>query len=301
MAVGARTVLTGLLLNAPAGSTLSVSDSPAMALTLAAVSQAREGGNVVVKRVFLVVVLFLLFVAAPGRAETLPEPAVQSILSAFMSYTDLRIASVQRSLEILASTSEARSGEWDSMRELLAGYQASDEGLIVWYVRPDGTYYTLSKGLVDVTLSDRSYFPDLMAGRPVVGALVISRSTDRRSAVIAVPVMDGDVVLGAIGATLFLDDLSEQIDSVLALGPGTTYFALNHDGLTTLHRRVDRHFLDPRELGSEPLKTAVEEMLSATSGQASYEFDDSAKTAVYTTSPLTQWRFAIATSDVSEE
>ncbi len=272
-----------------------------MALTLAVVAQARGGGNVVTKRVLLVMVLFLLFASVPGRAETLPEPAVQSILSAFMSYTDLRITSVQRSLEILASTSEARSGEWDNMRELLAGYQTADEGLIVWYARPDGMYYTLSKGLMDVTLSDRSYFPDLMAGRPVTGALVISRSTDRRSAVIAVPVMEGELVVGAIGATLFLDDLSEQIDSVLALGSDTTYFALNHDGLTVLHRRVDRHFLDPRELGSEPLRAAVEEMLSSTSGQATYEFDNAAKTATYRTSPLTQWRFAIATSDVSAE
>ncbi len=249
----------------------------------------------------MLLVLSMLFAAAPGRAETLPEPAVQSILSAFMSYTDLRIISVQRSLEILASTSEARTGEWDSMKELLAGYQTSDEGLIVWYLRPDGTYYTLSKGLMDVTLSDRSYFPDLMAGRPVAGVLVISRSTDRRSAVIAVPVMNGGVVIGAIGATLFLDDLSEQIDSILALGSDASYFALNHDGLTVLHRRVDRHFLDPRELGSESLKTAVGEMLSAPSGQVTYEFDNGTKTTWYRTSPLTQWRFAIATSGVSAE
>ena len=57
----------------------------------------------------------------------------------------------------------------------------------------------------------------------------------------------------------------------------------------------------PRELGSESLKNAAEEMLSATSGQVTYEFDNGTKTTVYTTSPLTQWRFAIATSDVSAE
>ena len=91
----------------------------------------------------------------------------------------------------------------------------------MWCLRPDGTYYTLSKGL-----------------------------------------MDGETVIGAVGATLFLD---------------------------------------PRELGSESLKTAAEEMLSATSGQVTYEFDNGTKTAVYMTSPLTQWRLAIATSDVSAE
>ena len=247
------------------------------------------------KRLLLVVVLFMLLLSTLGRAQPPSEPAVHSILSAFMSYTDLRIRSVQQSLEILASTGEARSGDWDKMKDLLAGYQAADDGLIVWYVRPDGTYYTVNKGIMDVTLSDRSYFPDLMAGRQITGALVVSKATGQRSAVIAVPVKKGDVAVGAIGASLFLDKLSKQIDSILALGPDTGYFALSPHGLTTLHREADRHFLDPRELGSESLKNAVQEMLSGTAGEVTYEFDNSTKRAVYRTSPLTQWRFAIAT------
>lgn len=250
----------------------------------------------VAKRLLLVVVPCLLLVSALGCERVSSEPTAQSTLSAFMSYTDLRIRSVQQSVEILASTSEARSGDWGNMKDLLAGYQASDEGLIVWFVRPDGTYYTVDKGLMDVTLSDRSYFPDLMAGRHVAGALVVSKATGQRSAVVAVPVKEGEVVVGAIGASVFLDKLSEQIDSVLALGSGTSYFALSPDGLTTLHKQVDRHFLDPRELGSESLKVAVEEMLSGTSGEVTYQFDNSTKKAVYRTSPLTRWRFAIATN-----
>jgi hypothetical protein len=253
------------------------------------------------KRLLLVVVLFVLLVSALGRAQTPSEPAVQSILTAFMSYTDLRIRSVQQSLDILASTNEARSGDWDNMKDLLTGYQASDEGLIVWYVRPDGTYYTVDKGLMDVTLSDRSYFPDLMAGRQITGALVVSKATGQRSAVVAVPVKEGEVVVGAIGASVFLDKLSEQIDSILALGSDTSYFALSPDGLTTLHRQVDRHFLDPRELGSESLRAAVDQMLSGTAGEVTYQFDNSTKKAVYRTSPLTSWRFAIATSGAAGE
>jgi hypothetical protein len=249
----------------------------------------------VTKRLLLLVVSFMLLVSTLGRAQPFSEPTTQSILSAFMYYTDLRIKSVQQSLEILASTSEARSGNWDNMKDLLAGYQAADDGFIVWYVRPDGAYYTVNKGIMDVTLSDRSYFPDLMAGREITGALVVSKATGQRSAVIAVPVKEGDVVVGAIGASVFLDELSKQIDSILALGPDTSYFALSPQGLTTLHREADRHFLDPRELGSESLKHAVQEMLSGTAGEVTYEFDNSTKSAVYRTSPLTQWRFAIAT------
>ncbi len=247
------------------------------------------------------VLLALVVIPVLCSAQLGPEADAQSLLSAFVSYTDLRVRSVQQALEILASTSEVTSREWKEMEGLLGGYQKSDRGLIVWFVRPDGTYYTVDKGLMDVKLSDRSYFPDLMAGRKVTGALVISRSTGQRSAVIAVPVKKAGAVVGAVGASLFLDVLAEQVGSALAIPKDIGFFALAHDGLTTLHRRTDRHFLDPREMGSDSLKKAANEMLSKTSGEVTYEFDNAAKKAIYRTSALTQWVFAITFSPVPQE
>lgn len=256
-----------------------------------------------IRKQFVLPVLSLaLAMSAPGQAQPAAENAptvetnARSILSAFMSYTDLRIQSVQRTVQILASTSEAKSGEWERMKDLLEGYQASDEGLIVWFARPDGTYYTAGQGLMEKKLNDRSYFPDLTKGRKVTGALVVSKATGQRSAIIAVPVTVGDQVIGAIGVSLFLDKLSDQISGALDLGPDVAFFALAPDGLTTLHRKTDRHFLDPRELGSETLKKAASEMLSGTSGKTTYEYDEVEKHAIYRTSPLTGWRFAIAFS-----
>lgn len=242
---------------------------------------------------------FFLYMAVGSSvsfAESVSESDAQSLLSAFVGYTDLRISAVQRSVEILASTAEARSGKWENMKGLLSGYQKSDNGLIVWYVRPDGTYYTVDKGLMDVKLTDRSYFPGLMAGRNITGALVVSKSTGQRSAVIAVPTKKGDKVVGAIGASLFLDRFSEEIASVLALRTDAAFFALAPDGLTAIHRKTDRQFLDPRELGSETLKKAANEMLAGNSGEVTYEFDNATKRAKYRTSPLTQWKFAITFS-----
>ncbi len=242
---------------------------------------------------FSLLILPLLALAQPS-----PEEDAQSLLSAFAAYTDLRMTSVQQSLRILASTNEVRSGNWESMKSLLKGYQKSDDGLVVWYARPDGTYYTADKGLMDAKLSDRSYFPDLMAGRSVTGALVVSKSTGQRSAVIAIPVKEGGKIVGAVGASIFLDKLAEQIDSALDLRKDITFFALAPNGLTTLHRKKERHFLDPRELGSETLKKASNEMLSKHSGEVTYEFDNATKKALYRTSPLTGWKFAITFSTV---
>jgi len=248
------------------------------------------------------VMLSLLVMPAMGVAQssvnaaTCSQREAQSLLSAFTAYTDLRIRAVQRSLEVLAATTNARSGTWRKMQNQLGAYQKSDEGLVVWYVRPNGTYYTVDKGLMDKKLSDRDYFPDLIAGKKITGALVVSKSTGQRSAVIAVPIMKAESVIGAIGASLFLDKLAERIHTVLDLGPHMSFFALAPNGLTTLHIKQERHFLDPREMGSESLKKAVTEMLSGTSGKTTYVFDNVTKHALYTTSTLTHWRFAIAYS-----
>lgn len=245
---------------------------------------------------FIALMPILAFATPTSDTPSSPGKDAQSLLSAFMSYTDLRIGSVQHSLEILASTTEGKSGKWESMKGLLGGYQKSEDGLIVWYARPDGSYDTVDKGLMNVKLSDRSYFPDLMAGMKITGALVVSKSTGQRSAVIAVPIKKNGKVVGAIGASLFLDRLSDQVGTALDLRPDAAFFAMAPNGLTTLHRKTDRHFLDPRELGSETLKKAANEMLSGTSGEVTYEFDNATKHAIYRTSPLTQWKFVLAFS-----
>jgi hypothetical protein len=258
------------------------------------------------QRFFISLVLLMLWMPALGVAQssvgiTAPvEEDANSLLSAFMSYTDLRIRSVQRSLEILASTSEARSNNWSNMNDLLKAYQDSDEGFIVWYLQPDGTYYTADKGLMDKSLRDRVYFLDLMAGKKITGTLVISKATGQRSAIIAIPVeVDGKIV-GAVGVSLFLDKLSEQVSAALDLRPGVAFFALAPNGLTTLNRKTDRHFLDPREQGSVTLKRAATEMLAGTSGKTTYEFDNVTKYAIYGTSALTGWKYAIAYNVIAE-
>jgi len=258
------------------------------------------------KHCVIPMILSMLVMPAIGVAKssansaTCSERDAQSLLSAFTSYTDLRIRSIQRSLEVLASTTSAKSGEWRKMQNQLGAYQKSDVGLVVWYVRSDGTYFTVDKGLMDKKLSDRRYFPDLMAGKKITGALVVSKSTGQRSAVIATPIRKGDKVVGAIGASLFLDKLAEQISAVLDLRPNISFFALAPNGLTTLHLKQERHFLDPREMGSESLKKAVTEMLSGTAGKTTYVFDNVTKHALYQTSALTHWRFAIAFSAVPQ-
>ncbi len=245
------------------------------------------------KWIFGNIILWIVFIPGICTAQLPAERDSQSLLSAFMSYTELRIKSVQQSLEILASATEVKSGQWEKMKGLLEIYQKSDGKLAVWYVLPDGAYYTVDDGLMNVKLSERSYFADLMAGKKIVGSLVVSKSTGQRSAVVAIPIKNNDKIVAAIGVSLFLDKLSEDIGSALSLRPDVSFFSLAPNAQTTLHQKTDRNFLDPRELGSETLKKTANEMLSKDSGESIYFFDNVDKKVIYRTSPLLKWKFAI--------
>jgi len=245
------------------------------------------------KRVFWGMIIPAILLLETACTQKKVQTDESSLLSAFVAFTDLRINAVQQNLQILAATGEVKSLKWEKMAALLTEYQKTDDGLTIWFMQPDGSYYTVNQGLVNATLSDRSYFPDLIAGKPVTGALVVSKSTGQRSAIIAIPLIANGKVAGAVGASLFLDKLAIQVDSTLALRPDAAFFALAPDGLTTLHRKTDRHFLDPRELDSETLKSAVNDMLANPAGEVTYQYDNVTKNALYKTSPLTGWKYAI--------
>ena len=134
-----------------------------------------------------------------------------------------------------------------------------------------------------------------------MGDLIVSKSTGQRSAVIAIPMKEGGKVIGAIGASLFLDKLAEQVGSALALRADAAFFALAPNGQTALHKKTDRHFLDPRELGSETLKKGTNGMLPHPAGETSYEFDNVTKRAIDRTSPLTQWKFVSTCIDTRQK
>jgi hypothetical protein len=86
--------------------------------------------------------------------------------------------------KILAVTEEARSGDWNALKGPLTEFGRSGiNAAAVWYARTDGSYYTVEKGLTDQNISDRPYFPRLMGGGNVIGDLIISKSTGKRSAV----------------------------------------------------------------------------------------------------------------------
>jgi hypothetical protein len=230
--------------------------------------------------------------AIPDQGAT-RNAELRSLLNCFAALGEGHIEHVLRDLKLIAMTKEVQGGQWEDMKPLLTEFRNSGTmAAAVWFVRPDGAYYTVEKGLTGLNLRDRPYFPKLMAGEEVAGALVISKSAKERSAIVAVPVKTNGKVIGALGASLSVETISAMLDKKMALPANMFFYALDSRGQTSLHRNAAFLFAYPSDMGSKTLTEKVAEMLARPEGLVTYDFYGQ-RTVVFKKSPLTGWVFAI--------
>lgn len=79
----------------------------------------------------------------------------------------------------------------------------------LYWNEPDGTV-TSTDGVI-FSVADRSYFPRIVRGEEVVSGVLVSRSTGRRVIVLLFPVFDQGERIGAVGITLSVEELIDEI------------------------------------------------------------------------------------------
>ena len=251
----------------------------------------------------LKMILLFLALSLPAMAveETPPVldqgginmAAMRLLLNSFAALGEGHVEQVLRGLKLISVTEEARSGEWEKMKGLLTAFEQSGiKAAAVWFVRPDGSYYSVEKGLTGQNLQNRDYFPGLMAGADVIGDLVISKSTGKRTAIVAVPIRTKGKVIGALGASLAVENISRMIDEKMGLPESMVFYALDQKGQTSLHRISALLFAYPSDMGSKSLAKTVAQMLAEPAGAVSYDFYGM-RTVVFKKAPLTKWVYAI--------
>jgi hypothetical protein len=248
-------------------------------------------------------ILFFLVLPLPAIAAEEMSPVqdqggitianLRLLLNSFAALGEGYVENVLRDLKVISVTEEVKSGEWENMRGILAEVGRSGiKAAAVWFVRPDGSYYTVEKGLTDQNLSDHQYFPRLMAGEEIRGDLVISKSTGKRTAIVAVPIKKNGKIIGALGTSLAVEDMSSMLDGNMGLPGNMIFYALDQKGQTALHRVSTLLFAYPSDMGSKSLAKTVGEMLVKPEGEVTYNFYGE-RTVVYKKAPLTGWVFAI--------
>ncbi len=215
-------------------------------------------------------------------------------LNAFAALVEQELDNDRDELRIIVATENAASGDWDRIKAPLAAFaKATPTNAAVWFARPDGSYFTVDSGLRSENLRDRDYFPKLMAGKEVLGDLVVSKSTTKRSTIIAVPVQKDGQVIGALGVSVAMEKVADMVDSDTAFPQHVMFYALNSDGQIALHRESKLLFEFAAELGGASLRKAIKEMLSKPEGTVRYEFQGAEREAIFKKSGVAGWVYAL--------
>jgi ABC-type amino acid transport substrate-binding protein len=221
-------------------------------------------------------------------------------LSAIIAETDGRLKSVLRTYEVLAGTSEAQSRDWQNIRPLLAIYEQHEPDSRVWYAMPNGSYYTVVDGLTTGNLMSRSYFPVVLAGNESIGTVVVSLSTGRNAAVVAVPVKENDTVTGVLGASVYLDTMTQFLRDEVP--DPYIFYAIDKEGKFAIHSDMGQISRDIATIDTgSSYGQALQQIRSEDRGEVSYDDGGIHYQARFRTSPLTGWRYVVVWPQVGNE
>jgi len=246
-------------------------------------------------------VLIASCVLVPCSARP-PEPELtvdaRLVLSALVSLTDSHLSRLIDIMTVMAESSEMKSGDWEQMRPMLTTLKHEHLPGVYCFVKPDGSYHTVSRGKQLKSLANRGYFSKVMSGQPVIGDLVVSKSTEKKVTVATAPIKRGDTIVGALIVSVFLEEFSNYLTKAIKLPENVYFFALDDGGRIALHSDVTM-ILKSREFHqvSNAVYLAMEKMLKEDEGSVTFEQHGIARTVIFTTSPLTGWHFAVGTTN----
>ena len=242
--------------------------------------------------VSLVILLGSQAAAADGDNKIALDPAIS--LNGYAALVGQQFGQIRTGLRILAASENAASGDWTRIKGPLGILaRGTPTNAAVWFARPDGSYFTVEGGLTGENIKGRDYFPKLMAGNEVAGALVVSKSTGQRSAIVAVPVTARKRIIGALGVSVAMEKMAAQVEAELGFPQAVMFYALDGAGEIALHRQSRLLFEFTTEFGSATLDEAVKEMLAKPAGIVHYEFENAERTAIFKRSDLIGWVFAL--------
>jgi hypothetical protein len=237
----------------------------------------------------------LLLPACDGSTPTEPQDFTvegQVALASLISLSDGHLMEISRFFQMMATAEVVQAADWERISPILGAVEELKVRSLMWFALADGSYWSVENGREEANLSDRAYWPRLMAGERVIGDLVVSRATGRASAVVAEPVRDGEGdIVGVLGSSVYLDSLSEQLKRELDLQPHQIFFAIDATPVTAIQHDL-LTFIDPLDLGEPELERAIREMLSREEGVVNYRFQGQRRTVLYRRSHVSGWWYA---------
>lgn len=245
------------------------------------------------KKLIVLILLLGLWGASWGKAD------VSALLGTACAELERQCGETLAGLRSIAAGSVAQRGNWEELKPQLEELNARIPGAY-FYALPDGNYYSIALDYTNLNISDREYFPGLIAGDEVHGWPLYSRSSGKKSALFAVPITSDGKTTGALGASLFLDDLSASLTRSAAIPADFTWFVVDREGKTILDREPEYIFMNALADGGESLAAAIRTVIGNDRGEVSYEIGGINREASYQKLILPDWWMVMAHREIPE-
>jgi ABC-type amino acid transport substrate-binding protein len=237
--------------------------------------------------------------SAPTVVPVSEETMADLALEIMATETNGQLRAFLRPFEVLAVTNEAQSGEWQNIRPFLAVLEKNEPDALLWYALPDGSYYTIVDGLTSANLKNRSYFPVVLSGNESVGTVVVSYASGKNTAIVAVPIKNRDAVTGVLGASVYLDTLTETLRSKVP--EPFIFYAIDTENQFALHSDKEQITRDITTIGlNTSFGKAIDTINTQEYGTVEYNDGGVHYIARFRSYPLTGWRFVVAWPKVGD-
>jgi len=204
--------------------------------------------------------LIVLGVVAYQQADTQihadREELAGAIAEGLANHVDEWVDKNLRVLQALAQMPEIQSMNRLRQEPLLkAVHEAYPWMYLVFTVDPRGMNVARNDGSALRDYSDRQYYKDVMAGKPMAWQTLVGKTSKKPAVVLAVPIKRGETTVGVMAEAMTIDEISKRIAT---WRQGQTGYAFLVDEKSKVVAHPNRAFtLQQKNLSAHPLIAAA--------------------------------------------
>ncbi len=190
-----------------------------------------------------------------ARIKSDREQLMGAIAKGLANHVDEWIDKNLRVLQALAKMPEIQSMNRLRQEPLLKAVHESYPWMyLVFTLDTKGMNIARNDGKALRDYSDRRYYQDVMAGKPVAWQTLIGKTSKKPAVVLAVPIKRGDTVVGVMANAMTIDDISKRIAT---WRQGNTGYAFLVDETAKVVAHPSRTYtLQQKNLSAHPLVAA---------------------------------------------
>ncbi|MBF8982097.1 PAS domain-containing protein [Lutibacter sp. B2] len=213
-----------------------------------------------------------------------------------VTYVDQLLILWKTEVEILATTEEVKSMDWDRIQGYLSERKNVHSSYSVIFIADTNGNSNTDKGET-LNIYDREYFKEVMeTGKTVISEPVMSKTTGVPIIVIAAPIKDDlNNVIGIFGATIEMTQINYKINKEKVGESGYGYM-INKSGITISHPIAENILkVNTLEHGNEELVEISKKMVAGKKDVGYYHFEGKEKLCAYAPVKSTGWSIAMTT------